>query len=171
MIIGIKTGLCMAIVFGSATVHAAGAVPNIDVQKMCRAAVSAPFADGNDTFGICMRDEQAARERLNVSWTSFPIQDKARCVLPSEHLPGYTEWLMCLELEGDLRRKRKKEASKQVGAWPTPVAVESTLSEAKNYSSPYSDPAATPNGPFFYLESHGASPEPHKLPQRHRQKP
>jgi hypothetical protein len=170
MIIGIKTGLSIAILLAGATAHAAGALPNIDVQKMCRAAVSASFADRGDSFETCMKDEQAAREKLSENWTSFPTGDKSHCVLPSEYLPGYIEWLTCLELEGDFRRKRNEETSQQAGAWPTSVAAGSTLSEAKNYSSPYSDPAATPNGPFFYLDSHGVLPEPHKVSQPPRQK-
>jgi hypothetical protein len=170
MILDIKTGLSIAILLASATAHAAGALPNIDVQNTCRAAVSASFADRDDSFVTCMRDEQAAREQLNENWTSFPTGDKSHCVLPSEYLPGYIEWITCLELARDLRRKRREEAREQAGAWPTSVAVGSTLSEAKNYSSPYSDPAATPNGPFFYLDSHGVPPEPHKVTQSPRQK-
>jgi hypothetical protein len=170
MTIGIKTCLSLAIALAGATAHAAIALPNIDVQKVCRGAVSASFGDRNDTFEACMRDERAARERLSESWTSFPTRDKARCVLPSEYLPGYIEWLTCLELEGDLRRMQKREASEQVGPWPTSNVVGSTAFEAKNYSSPYSDPAATPNGPFFYVDSHGVPPEPRKVTQPPRRK-
>jgi hypothetical protein len=170
VIIGMKIGVSIAILLAGATAHAAGVLPNIDVQKVCRAAGSASFADRDDSFETCMRDEQAAREKLRENWTSFPTGDKSHCVLPSEYLPGYIEWLTCLELESDLRRKRREEVREQARAWPTSVAVGSTLSEAKNYSSPYSDPAATPNGPFFYLDSHGVPPEPHKVTQSPRQK-
>lgn len=108
-----KISLCAAILLGGESAAAASSLPSLDVQEVCRASVAAPFADNTDDFDICMRDEQAAREKLIVDWASFSTRDKARCVLPGEYLPGYVEWLTCLELERDLRVERQERADKR----------------------------------------------------------
>jgi hypothetical protein len=103
------TALFAVIFLGSACAASAEPLPRIDVQKMCRASEAVSFADNTATFDVCMSDEQAAHERLVQDWAKFPARDKARCVLPTEYLPNYTEWLTCLEMERELRKIRQAE--------------------------------------------------------------
>jgi hypothetical protein len=103
------TALSVVIFLGAACAAPAAPLPSIDVQKMCRASEAVSFADNTQTFDVCMSDEQAAHERLVQDWANIPARDKARCVLPSEYLPSYTEWLTCLEMERELRKIRRTE--------------------------------------------------------------
>jgi hypothetical protein len=109
MIIKTVIALSAAIVLGAASGASAGALPNIDLQKICRASEAAPFADNTATFDICISDEQAAREKLAGDWANVPAVDKAHCVLPAEYLPGYIEWLTCLEMKRDFRKIRQQQ--------------------------------------------------------------
>jgi hypothetical protein len=118
MIIKTAIALSAAIVLGAASVASvasgasaasAGALPSIDLQKICRASEAAPFADNTATFDICISDEQAAREKLAGDWANVPAVDKAHCVLPAEYLPGYIEWLTCLEMKRDFRKIRQQQ--------------------------------------------------------------
>ena len=136
--------LSAAILLGAASAASAGALPSIDIQKMCRASEGAPFADHTATFDSCMSDEQAAREKLVEDWANVPARDKARCVLPMEYLPGYIEWLTCLQMERELRKIQPPRHDEQ--------------HEASNHASQYSNPADTPNGPFFYVDTYGVAP-------------
>jgi hypothetical protein len=85
---------------------------------MCRGTERVSFADNTATFDICMSDEQAARERLVEDWANVPASDKARCVLPTEYLPSYTEWLTCLEMERELRKIRQAQPDERHARLP-----------------------------------------------------
>jgi hypothetical protein len=61
---------CFPLVAASAA--SAGALPNIDIQKMCEASEAAPFADNATTFDVCMSDEQAAREKVAEDRANIP---------------------------------------------------------------------------------------------------
>jgi hypothetical protein len=41
----------------------------------------------------------------------FAAMDKLHCVLPAEYLPGYVEWLTCLEMELEFRKIRNNVAA------------------------------------------------------------
>jgi hypothetical protein len=113
MITMTRITLSVAILLGAAAAASAGALPSIDIEKMCRASEAAPFADNAATFEACMSDEQAGREKLIEGWANVPARDKARCVLPAEYLPGYIEWLTCLEMERDFRKIRQQQLDEQ----------------------------------------------------------
>jgi hypothetical protein len=110
-----KIVLSAAIVLGAVSAASASALPSIDIQKTCRAAAAASLGGSIETFDTCIGDEQAARAKLAEEWTNFSARDKARCVLPAEYLPNYTEWLICLEMERDLRQIRQQRADEQAG--------------------------------------------------------
>jgi hypothetical protein len=113
------TTVLFAVIFlGAASAASAEPVPGIDVQKMCRASETVSFADSTATFDVCMSDEQAARERLVEDWANVPARDKARCVLPTEYLPSYTEWLTCLEMERELRKIRRAQPDERHARLP-----------------------------------------------------
>jgi hypothetical protein len=50
----------------------AAAIPTVDPHKTCRAAESeAVGGDQKSAYESCVRDEQAARDQINVEWGSF----------------------------------------------------------------------------------------------------
>jgi hypothetical protein len=110
-----KAVLSAAIVLGAVSAASASALPSIDIQKACRAAADGSLGGNVEAFDSCISDEQEAREKLAKGWTTFSARDKARCVLPAEYLPNYTEWLVCLEMERDLRKIRQQQAEEQTG--------------------------------------------------------
>jgi hypothetical protein len=118
MITKVRFALSAAIVLGAAFAASAGPLPSIDMEKMCRASAAAPFADNTATFDICISDEQSAREKMVEDWSNIPARDKARCVLPGEYLPGYIEWLTCLEMERDYRKIRQQQPDEQLARVP-----------------------------------------------------
>jgi hypothetical protein len=111
--------LCAAIFFGIASAASAGVLPNLDIQKICRASEAAPFADIVSSLDVCVSDELAAREKLDEDWANIPATDKAHCVLPAEYLPGYVEWLTCLEMERDFREMRRQQFDEQAAHAPS----------------------------------------------------
>ena len=42
-----------------------------------------------------------ARDQLVKDWASYPALAKSRCAKPQEYLPGYVEWLTCIEMARD----------------------------------------------------------------------
>jgi hypothetical protein len=112
------TALFTVILSGAACAAYAQPFPSIDVQKMCRASEAVSFADNTATFDVCMSDERAARERLVQDWANVEARDKARCVLPTEYLPSYTEWLTCLEMERELRKIRQAQLDERHARLP-----------------------------------------------------
>jgi len=112
-----KVVLSAIILLAAASAAAAkdGSLPNIDLEKVCRASekeINAVFTDINrDVFAACMSDEKAARERLIKDWATFSTSDKARCVAPRDYLPSYVEWSTCIEMTRDVRRMRKEQAT------------------------------------------------------------
>jgi hypothetical protein len=118
MTVKLTTAPFAVILFSAACAAYAQPFPTIDVQKMCRASEAVSFADNTATFDVCMSDEHAARERLVQDWANVPAQDKARCVLPAEYLPSYTEWLTCLEMERELRKIRQAQPDERHARLP-----------------------------------------------------
>ena len=117
MITKLKIALSAAIILAAASAAPAkdGGLPNIDLQKICRASqteINAVFGDlGRNVFDACMNDEKTARERLVKDWATYQAFEKGRCVLPRDYLPSYVEWLTCLEMTGDVRKMRKERLS------------------------------------------------------------
>jgi hypothetical protein len=110
-----KVVLSSAIVLGAVSAASASALPRIDIQKTCRTVAEGSLGGNIETFDTCISDEQKAREELAEGWTNFSARDKARCVLPAEYASNYTEWLICLEMERDVRKIRQQHADEQAG--------------------------------------------------------
>ena len=121
-----KIALSIAVSLGAASTAFAGALPSIDIPRMCRASNAALSASDNpaNNFETCLHDEQEAREQLIADWVTFPATDRAHCVLPAEFLPSYTEWLTCLEMERDMRKARKERADRQSDPAPADFGVD-----------------------------------------------
>jgi hypothetical protein len=85
-------------------------LPKLNIEYACHAsekAVTAIFSVTFDIFKSCMNDEGDARAQLEKNWATYPAADRARCIQPKEYLPGYVEWLICLEMDKDVKALRK----------------------------------------------------------------
>ena len=107
-----------AIVLGAASASQAqgrGGPPKINIQKTCNENIAAlQTLLGNDiqqTAEICLQDEQMARDQLVKDWASYPALAKSRCAKPEEYLPGYVEWLSCIEMTRDSLQLLKEKSS------------------------------------------------------------
>jgi hypothetical protein len=111
-----------AIIFSAASTSVAkdGGPPTIDIQKTCRENVNAlrTILGGEigQDMGVCLMDEQEARDQIVKDWATYPAIAKTRCVQPKEYLPGYVEWQSCLELTRDVLKLRKENASPTSGS-------------------------------------------------------
>src|SRR5579872_6768020 len=90
---------------GSAALAKGGGLPKLDIETACHAsqeAVAAVITVTSDMFSACVNDEKEARDQLDKSWATYPAVDKTRCIQPKEYMPGYVEWLTCLEMDRDV---------------------------------------------------------------------
>lgn len=116
-----KIAITAAVILAAASASMAkdsSSPPTIDVGTTCREnAIALGTLFGNDTTDaveVCKADEQAARDELAKDWASYPAVAKARCVQTKEYLPGYVEWLACIQMTRDVLQLRKED----VGATP-----------------------------------------------------
>ncbi len=72
-------------------------VPEFKIDT-CRAAESG--SRGRDAQK-CFQDEQAAKDKLKESWSSFDTDQKTHCqqLLKAGGMPSYVELLTCLEMK------------------------------------------------------------------------
>ena len=88
------------LMIGAATpIHAADAVPNLNVRTSCEAeAAAAPEGKRQ-----CLRDEQNARETLVQQWAKFTLTDRQRCTQLATlgGTASYVELLTCLQMAVD----------------------------------------------------------------------
>ena len=111
-----RTTVAAAIILGAASASAAkdGGPPTIDIQKTCRENVNALRTVGGEVgpdMGVCLMDEQDARDQLVKNWATYPAIAKVRCAQSKEYLPGYAEWQSCIEMTQDVLKLRKESAS------------------------------------------------------------
>jgi hypothetical protein len=106
------------IVLGAAPASLAqghGGPHTINIQKTCNENIAAlQTLLGNDiqqTAEVCIQDEQMARDQLVKDWASYPTLAKSRCAKPDEYLPGYVEWLSCIEMTRDSLQLLKEKNS------------------------------------------------------------
>jgi hypothetical protein len=87
-----------------------GGTPTLNIEYACHAsaqAVAAEVSVAADVFMACMDDEKQARDELQKNWATYPAPDRAQCIQPKEYIPGYVEWLVCLEMTRDVKVMRK----------------------------------------------------------------
>jgi hypothetical protein len=92
----------------------AGGPPTIDIQKTCRENVDALRAIqgvGGQDMDVCLSDERDAQQQLVKEWSSYPAFAKSQCVQTGEFLPGYVEWLSCIQMTRDVLNLRKQEGA------------------------------------------------------------
>jgi hypothetical protein len=96
--------------------HAAAAqdrVPDYNVKPECQFTQS--VIPSPESEKQCLREEQAARVKLEQNWASYPSGDRAECVGESSTggSPSYVDLLTCLEMTADARAlQRKARATK-----------------------------------------------------------
>ena len=101
-----------------------GGLPKLNTEFACHAsaqAVAAIISVDTDLFGSRMGDEKEARQQLETDWAKYPASDKDRCIQTKGYLPGYVEWLTCLEMEKDVVAMRKDQPGPQSTADKCPV--------------------------------------------------
>jgi hypothetical protein len=112
-----KIALAVATILAAAFASSAngGGPPTVDIERTCRESATA-LGSGNakEAVDVCVMDEQAARDELVKDWGKYPALAKAQCVQTKEYLPGYVEWLACVE--NDARRDAVAEASRCIHA-------------------------------------------------------
>jgi hypothetical protein len=93
-------------------------VPTIDVRKSCEISeknIGPLFGpDSGSNLKNCLKEQEDARQEMINSWTKYPPDDRQKCINTTGFLPGYVEWLTCLEMYRDVRILRS--AKKGVGA-------------------------------------------------------
>jgi hypothetical protein len=88
-------------------------VPNWDVTSSCRAAAQVAYTqDASEREKSCMEGENRTREKLAADWSTFPAEERTRCIKSIEWFsPTYTELAACLEMYGDVRKARENAAT------------------------------------------------------------
>lgn len=103
-------GLLLAAALSAA---AQDSVPNYNVKPECQFNQS--LIPSPESGKQCLREEQAARVKLEQNWSSYPSGDRAECVGESSTgaSPSYVDLLTCLEMTADARAlQRKARATK-----------------------------------------------------------
>jgi hypothetical protein len=126
MITKSKIAIAAAILLAAASTGLAkdSGLPKLDIEFGCHAsetAVAAVLSLTSDIFSSCMSDEKDAREQLEKNWATYPAAGKSRCVQTKEYIPGYVEWLTCLEMDRDVKALRKGQPGSASTADKCPV--------------------------------------------------
>ncbi len=84
-------------------------VPNWDVSSSCRAASQFAYnQSAGEREKACIESENRTREKLAGDWSTFPADERTRCIKSIEWFsPTYTELVACLEMYSDARRARE----------------------------------------------------------------
>src|SRR5215813_11986252 len=88
-------------------------VPNWDVSSSCRAAAKVAYTENaSEREKACMEGENRTREKLVSDWSTFPAEERTRCIKSIEWFsPTYTQLVACLEMYNDVRRARENAAT------------------------------------------------------------
>ena len=84
-------------------------VPSWDVTASCRAAAEVANAgQAGEREKSCFESENRAREKLAADWSTFPAEERTKCIKSIEWFsPTYTELAAFLEMYADVRRMRE----------------------------------------------------------------
>jgi hypothetical protein len=112
ILLSVTTVVAEAAERGSSATRGRGP-PVIDLQSLCQknqAALEQALGAGTvDQFKSCIHSEQNAREALVKGWLSTPADVATLCVLPTQYVPSYVEWLSCIEMQKDARKMRGEQ--------------------------------------------------------------
>ncbi|EJW11145.1 hypothetical protein A33M_3406 [Rhodovulum sp. PH10] len=77
---------------------AAEEVPSFDVRPSCRGG-----SDTKAALDACLRQEDAAHDKLRSVWADYPAKARSGCVGQMDReLQSYVELLTCLQMSKDL---------------------------------------------------------------------
>ena len=78
----------------------AAVMPTVDPSVICQPARDAALPeDRAGAFDGCVRDEQAARDKLRQQWGQFSAKARGDCAQPSSVVQSYVELLTCLQMQ------------------------------------------------------------------------
>jgi hypothetical protein len=89
-------------------------VPNWDVTASCRAAARVAYpGQAADREKSCNESEQRTREKLLADWSTFPAEERARCIKSIEWFsPTYTELAACLDMYSQVKNLNEPTPNK-----------------------------------------------------------
>ena len=75
--------------------------PAMNADKLCSSAANASLPeDVKAAIHSCVRDEQAARDKLRSRWSHYSAAARATCVQDGAGVPvSYVEMFVCLEMQ------------------------------------------------------------------------
>jgi hypothetical protein len=78
-----------------------GAPPAVDAARVCKDAQSAALPeDTKVAFDSCVRDEQAARDKLAARWPRYSATARSACIFEGGGVPtSNVELWTCLEMQ------------------------------------------------------------------------
>jgi hypothetical protein len=75
-------------------------VPTMDLPRICQSERSGVPADQQESvYQGCLRDEQAARDKLTKEWPQYPAEARATCAQLGRQVFSYVEVLTCIEIK------------------------------------------------------------------------
>jgi len=117
-----------ALILGGQLMLVADKVPELKVERSCRAAMKATVGPGNRNENACIQDEKAAKDTLAKEWGQFTVNQKGHCMrlLKAGGSPSYVELLTCVEMG----KAAKDLKTQKTTAQQKPVQPETTGSGA-----------------------------------------
>jgi hypothetical protein len=98
---------------GATSNNTSSKVPTLNVKPSCKAAATSGMTVGTGrTEKSCIDDENAARQDLVKSWSTFGSDDRSHCraLISTGGEPSYVELLSCLEMSRDAKRVARGES-------------------------------------------------------------
>jgi len=84
-------------------------VPNWNVTSSCRAAAEVAYpGQAGDREKACTESEHNTREKLAADWSTFPAEERTRCIKSIEWFSPAA----CLEMYGDVRKARENATAR-----------------------------------------------------------
>ena len=88
-------------------IAASDAVPRFNIEPSCKGGLDSPGL--NERYGRCISEENAARQKLEGAWSSWPAGDRTQCSDTAKMgAPSYVELLTCLEMARDAAKMKFK---------------------------------------------------------------
>jgi hypothetical protein len=93
-------------------------VPALNVQKICKTrAVDAKMLKSTpaQTLEDCVKDEEAAKQQLNVLWASTSVQSRNQCESEGRSLgtTSYLDLLTCIQIVEEMKADAQKKTDKK----------------------------------------------------------
>jgi hypothetical protein len=88
-------------------IAASDAVPRFNIEPSCKGGLDSPGL--NERYSRCISEENAARQKLEGTWSTWPVADRGQCTSTAKMgAPSYVELLTCLEMARDAAKMKFK---------------------------------------------------------------